>query len=90
MPYVYLNVKAGVLQLDSSVEEAARAAGAGWIGTLRLITLPLLMPSIGAGALLAFIVSTEMFGVPKLLGQGTGISVLSLGIYDSLNIRPIS
>lgn len=84
MPYVYLNVKAGVLQLDSSVEEAARASGAGWFATLRHVTLPLLLPSIGAGALLAFIVTAEMFGVPKLIGQGTGTTVLSLGIYDSL------
>ncbi len=84
MPYVYMNVKAGVLQLDISVEEAARAAGANWIKTLRYITVPLLMPSIGAGALLSFIVATEMFGVPKILGHGTGVNVLALGIFDSL------
>lgn len=87
-PYVYLNVQAGLGQLDVSVEEASRAAGASLLTTLRRVTFPMLTPSIASGALLAFTVAVEMFGVPKLLGQGAGMSVLSLAIYDNLKYPP--
>jgi spermidine/putrescine transport system permease protein len=50
-----------VLTLDASVEEAAKDLGAGPWTTFRLVTLPMIMPGVVAGALLAFALSIDDF-----------------------------
>lgn len=44
-----------------SLEEAAALDGAGWIGSLRYITLPLAMPAIMANALFVFMIAWNEF-----------------------------
>jgi thiamine transport system permease protein len=54
--------------LDIRLEQAAAALGAGRLRTLREVTLPLLLPAIGAAALLIFIFTFASFGVIRILG----------------------
>jgi spermidine/putrescine transport system permease protein len=54
-------VRARVLTLDPAVEEAAKDLGAGPWETFRLVTLPMIMPGVTAGALLAFALSIDDF-----------------------------
>jgi spermidine/putrescine transport system permease protein len=57
--FVAVTVRARMAGFDRSLEEAARDLGAGALETFRLVTLPLLMPGVLAGALLAFALSID-------------------------------
>jgi iron(III) transport system permease protein len=68
-PYVVLPTVAAFRSVDVSVEEAAQNLGAARGRILRTITLPLVLPSILAGAMLVFIEALENFGVPFVLAE---------------------
>ncbi len=57
--YVAVTVRARMAGIDPSVSEAARDLGAGPWATFRLVTVPMLLPGIVAGALLAFALSID-------------------------------
>jgi iron(III) transport system permease protein len=78
-PYVVLPVTAAFKSIDISVEEAAQNLGASRSRMLRTVTLPLVLPSILAGALLVFIEALENFGVPFVLAEDRPI--LSVEAY---------
>jgi spermidine/putrescine transport system permease protein len=59
--FVAVTVRARMAGFDLSVEEAARDLGANALVTFRKITLPLIMPGILAGALMAFALSIDDF-----------------------------
>lgn len=66
-PYVFLLVAAGFRGLDPSLEEAARSLGQSRWRTFRNVTLPLLRPSIAAGALLVALYTLHDFGAVSLM-----------------------
>ena len=59
VPYVIFNVRARLSGYDKSIEEASMDLGANRIVTFFEITLPVLAPGIGGGALLAFTLSID-------------------------------
>jgi len=59
--YVTVTVRARMAGFDRSLEEAALDLGANAWVTFRKITLPLIMPGIQAGALMAFAISIDDF-----------------------------
>lgn len=59
IPYVIFNVRARLSGYDNSIEEASMDLGANRIVTFKNITLPVLAPGIGGGALLAFTLSID-------------------------------
>lgn len=59
VPYVIFNIRARLTGYDNSIEEASMDLGAGRIRTFMHITLPVLAPGIGGGALLAFTLSLD-------------------------------
>jgi spermidine/putrescine transport system permease protein len=59
--YVAVTVRARLAGFDRSLEEAAADLGANSWTTFRKITLPLIMPGILAGALMAFALSVDDF-----------------------------
>ncbi len=61
--FVVIVVRSRLIGFDRSLEEAAQDLGADPITTFRKITLPLIMPGIVAGALLAFALSIDDFVV---------------------------
>jgi spermidine/putrescine transport system permease protein len=61
MSFVAITVRARVLTLDPSVEDAAKDLGAGPWDTFRLVTLPMILPGVIAGAMLAFALSIDDF-----------------------------
>jgi iron(III) transport system permease protein len=83
---VFITVAGALERMDASLEEAARASGAGTYRILREITLPLVLPAILAGGLLAFIGSIANFGIPALLGMRARFFVLTTSIYYALAI----
>jgi len=59
IPFVIFNVRARLAGYDNSIEEASMDLGANRIVTFFEITLPILAPGIGGGALLAFTLSID-------------------------------
>ncbi len=82
--YVAITVQARMSAYDRSLEEAARDLGAGPWATFRLVTLPVLMPGIVAGALLAFALSIDDFIITQF-NAGT-MQTFPLWVYGSSRV----
>ncbi|MBL8966974.1 MAG: iron ABC transporter permease, partial [Spirochaetaceae bacterium] len=83
-PFVFLQVCGALERMDPTLEESARISGAGLLTITRKITLPLVMPSILAGALLVALYSLSHFGVPAILGTEKGIYNIPTKIYERI------
>ncbi len=83
-PLVFLALRAGLRALPRELVEAGRACGAGAGRTIMQIILPIAGPSLGAGALLAFVSSIGNFGTPALLGIPVNYTTLATLIYQRL------
>ncbi|MCB9157136.1 MAG: ABC transporter permease [Caldilineaceae bacterium] len=79
--YVAVVVRARLADFDKSLEEAARDLYANEWNTFRHVTLPLIMPGILGGALLAFTISLDDF-VVTFFTSGPGSTTLPLRIYS--------
>jgi putative spermidine/putrescine transport system permease protein len=58
-PYIVRSALASLSGVDLATEEAARVLGANGFEAFRLVTLPLILPGLVAGALFAFITSLD-------------------------------
>jgi spermidine/putrescine transport system permease protein len=69
--FVTVVVRARIAELDRAIEKAAYDLGAGpWTAFYR-VTLPLIMPGIVAGALLAFVLSIDDFIITSFVAGPT-------------------
>jgi iron(III) transport system permease protein len=84
VPFIYMNVSASLRNFDSSLEEASRLSGASAWRTLRKVTLPAVMPGIGAGLLLCVWFGFGMFSIPSIIGTPAGIDLISVRIVELL------
>jgi iron(III) transport system permease protein len=66
-PYMYLNLRSGLLGLDPSLEEAARSLGMPSAGVYRRIVLPQLRPAFLAGVLIIGLYVLGDFGAVSLM-----------------------
>ena len=83
LPLVFRSTSASLMQLDQSIEEAARSLGASWWYTFRKIVLPLILSGIIAGTLLALVQSIGEF-VASILLYSTSTIPLSVAIFQKL------
>jgi spermidine/putrescine transport system permease protein len=83
--FVAIVVRARLAGMDESLVEAARDLGATPFQAFRLITLPLIMPGVIAGALMAFTLSIDDF-VITYFTAGAGALTLPLEIYTMVKI----
>jgi len=83
--FVAIVVRVSLLGMDESVFEAARDLGATPWQTFRLVTFPLILPAVMAGALMAFALSLDDF-VITFFTAGVGVSTLPLEIYSMIKI----
>jgi spermidine/putrescine transport system permease protein len=83
--FVAIVVRARLAGMDESVFEAARDLGATPWQTFRLVTLPLILPAVIAGALMSFTLSIDDF-VITFFTAGVGVSTLPLQIYSMIKI----
>ena len=70
-PYVYLTVRAAIAGLNPELVEAGRSMGYSMLGAYRRITLPLLLPAIGSGAILAALYTLSDYGGVALMRHNT-------------------
>ena len=79
-PYVYLYTSGAMGSIDSSLEEAAENLGSSKLRRLFTVTIPVIIPSILAGAIMVFMTSLADFGTPMLIGEG--YMVLPVLVYN--------
>ena len=68
LPFVFLLSYGAFKSTNPLLEESAVIMGAGHSRILRTITIPLILPSLGAAAILVFIRAMGNFGIPAVLG----------------------
>ncbi len=106
LPYGVRYSFAGMLQVHKELEESAAVSGAGQVTAFRRIVIPLLAPSVIAGWLFIFLLSTRVLSLPVLLagpssqtvavamfdlwGNGQGPELAALGLVWSLMMTIIS
>ena len=83
--FVAVVVRARLVGFDRSLEEAAQDLGANELQTFWHVTLPLLMPAILGGGLLAFTLSLDDF-VITFFTAGVGSTTLPLRIYSMVKL----
>ena len=83
VPYILLLVKARLVGMDKSYAEAARDLGAGEARAFFDITLPLLLPAIVSGMLLAVAMSLDDV-IISVFVTGVNTNILPLKIYTQL------
>jgi spermidine/putrescine transport system permease protein len=83
--FVAIVVRARLAGMDESLVEAARDLGATPAQAFRLVTLPLIMPGVIAGALMAFTLSIDDF-VITYFTAGADTMTLPLKIYTMVKV----
>jgi spermidine/putrescine transport system permease protein len=83
--FVAIVVRSRLAGMDESLTEAARDCGATPFAAFRYVTLPLIMPGVIAGALMAFTLSIDDF-VITFFTAGAGTVTLPLQIYSMIKI----
>jgi spermidine/putrescine transport system permease protein len=83
IPYVYMQVKARLVGMDKSLEEAALDLGAGKARTFFDIVLPLILPAIASGMLLSFAMSLDDV-IISVFVTGANVNTLPIKIYTQL------
>ena len=86
VPHAYLYVASALRRVNPEVEEAARITGAGVLHTAFHVSLPLVRPALVYAAVLIFLLGLEQFGLPLMLGDPAGVSVLTTYLYKLTNI----
>ena len=80
-PYIYMYTSGAMESIDSSLEECAENLGSGKLRRFFTVTMPVVTPSITAGALVVFMSALADFGTPMLLG-GQDFRTLPVLIYN--------
>lgn len=85
LPYVVFIVAARLHALDRDLDDAARSLGAGPMASFLRVSLPLILPSILSGTLMAFMVSFNNFLIQYFLAP-FGVQTLPLKIYTLIRV----
>jgi iron(III) transport system permease protein len=87
-PYAF-SLVANVCDLISSeLEDAAVILGAKKLTTAWTITLPLALPALVSGFIIAFLHSLSLFGAPAILGLPAGIHTITTQIWTFFHYPP--
>ena len=84
-PTLFFMVAGAFAAIDPALEESALMSGASRLQNLGRIVLPLVMPSLIAGLIYAFMTAVSMFEVAALLGRPNNIHVLSTLMYSAIH-----
>jgi spermidine/putrescine transport system permease protein len=88
LAYPVVIVRARLLSLGRSYEEASMDLGASPLGTLWRVTLPLLGPSIFASAAIIFAFALDDFVIVNQLSKDASTQTVSITIYGAARTSP--
>lgn len=83
IPFAFMPIRARLQDMDVALEQAARDLYASPWKAFRHVTLPLLMPGVIAGAMLAFVISLDDFIITQMI-SGPGTTTLPVYIYSMI------
>ncbi|MBP8098490.1 MAG: ABC transporter permease subunit [Arenimonas sp.] len=85
MAFVTVVVSSRLSELDKSIEEAAMDLGANRVKVFFLITLPIIMPALVSGWLLAFTLSVDDLVVSSFV-SGPSSTTLPMKVFSSVRL----
>ena len=85
IPFAVIPIRARLVDMGGLLEEAGRDLYASEWDIFRRITLPLLLPAITAGALMAFVVSLDDFLI-SLMVSSAGSTTLPVYVYGMMRL----
>lgn len=86
VPFVVINVGSALVSFDERLELAAMNLGASRLTTFLRVTLPNILPSMGAGALFAFITSFDEV-VTSIFLAGPDVSTLPVQMWSGVRVQ---
>ncbi len=91
-PYAFITISRAMEKMDPSLEEASRISGASPFQTVMKITLPMMTPSLIAGALLVFVCAASCYGIPSIIGAPGNVHTVTTRIieYYGLGVRGLN
>ena len=87
-PYVFTLVANGLDRVPSDLEDASSILGGRAATTLRRVTIPLVLPAMLAGSLIAILQALTMFGSPAILALPAGFHVVTTKIWSLFQYPP--
>ena len=87
-PYVFTLVANGLDRIPSDLEDASSILGGRTVTTLRRITIPLVLPAMLAGSMIAILQALTMFGSPAILALPAGFHVITTKIWSLFQYPP--
>ena len=87
-PYVFVLIANALDRIPGELEDASAMLGARSRTTARRVTIPMALPAIVAGALIAFLQALNLFGSPAILAIPAGFHTLTTKIWSLFQFPP--
>ncbi|HWE23206.1 MAG TPA: iron ABC transporter permease [Myxococcales bacterium] len=87
-PYVFVLVTNALDRIPCDLEDASAMLGASTWRTARRVTIPLALPAVAAGALIAFLQAMTLFGAPGILALPAGFHTMTTKIWSLFQYPP--
>src|ERR1700723_473675 len=87
-PFVFVLVANSLDNMPGELEDASAILGGGTWVTARRVTIPLAMPALLAGALVAFLQAMTLFGSPAILALPAGFHTMTTKIWSLFQYPP--
>ena len=87
-PYVFVLVANSLDRIPGDLEDASSILGGRTWTTARRVTIPLAMPALLAGALVAFLQAMTLFGSPAILALPAGFHTMTTKIWSLFQYPP--
>jgi iron(III) transport system permease protein len=87
-PYVFVLVANALDRIPGDLEDASSILGGRMWTTARRITIPLALPAVLAGALVAFLQAMTLFGSPAILALPAGFHTMTTKIWSLFQYPP--
>ncbi len=87
-PYVFVLIANALDRIPSDLEDASAILGGGAWTTARRVTIPLALPALLAGALIAFLQAMILFGSPAILALPAGFHTMTTKIWSLFQYPP--
>jgi iron(III) transport system permease protein len=87
-PYIFVLVANSLDRIPGDLEDASSMLGGGAWRTARSITIPLALPALLAGALVAFLQAMTLFGSPAILALPAGFHTMTTKIWSLFQFPP--
>ena len=87
-PYVFVLITNSLERIPADLEDASSILGGSTWTTARRVTIPLAMPALMAGALIAFLQAMTLFGSPAILALPAGFHTMTTKIWSLFQYPP--